>query len=121
MVTLANFVANLRQRVRNFWNENNIGRASYSTVESYEAGVPAHGFENHHTIMALCRGVKFIERINRGSHRRIEAKRRKRASNIVIDRLWHPDYIYSLSIQPMCDVESAITSNRNQRVDTDLP
>ena len=114
------FLAHLLDVVRNFRDENHVGRAGESGVQRDEPRVAAHHLENDHAIVALGRGVELVDRFERGVHRGVEAEGRDRSAHIVVDRLRNADDLHPTLTELVGDCHRSVTANGNDGIDAEL-
>ena len=97
-----------------------MGVAGDARVHRDPARVAAHHLDDHDALVRFGRGVQPIDRLGGDGDGGVEAERRLRARQVVVDRLRHADDRHALLEEPARDAERAVAADRDQRVDADL-
>ena len=118
-IAFHDLVTDLPNVVRNLGDEDDVGGSSKAAMQRNESGVAAHDFHHDHAIVTFGRGVKLVDRLERGVHRRVEPERRDRSADIVVDRLGHADDFHAALVQTLGDRERSIASDRDDSVDSE--
>src|SRR5205085_5827594 len=84
-------LAHARDSERVFGDKNDICAARYATVSSYPTRVTTHDLYDHHSVMRLRSRVQPINSICNNAHGGIEAERKIRAANVVVDCFGNAD------------------------------
>src|SRR5689334_6494714 len=106
--------------VRNFGNQDYVSGSREPGVQSDESGVTTHHLEHDHPIVALGRCVEFVDCLERGIDRSIEAEGGNRAADIVVDGLRHAHYPHSPLAELVCDRQRSVTTDRDHRINSKL-
>ena len=112
-------VADLLDVVRDLGNENDVGRAGDARVQRDEPGVAAHHLHHDHAVVTLGGRVQLVDRLERRVDRGVEAERRDRAADVVVDRLRHADDLHSLVAELLRDGQRPVAADRDDRVDSE--
>ena len=80
------------------------------------AGVAAHDLDDHDALVRLGRAVQAVDGLGGDRHGRVEAERRLRVRQIVVDRLGHADDGHALREEAARDAERAVAADGDERV-----
>ena len=75
--------------------QDHIGPAGQPRLQHQPAGVAAHGFDNHHAVVAVGRAFDPVQGLGDGGHGRIKAKAALAVSNIVVNGLGHAHAVHA--------------------------
>ena len=106
--------------VRDLGQQDDVGVAGDARVHRDPARVAAHHLDDHDALVRLGGGVQAIDRLGGDGDRGVEAERRLRARQIVVDRLRDADDRHPLLEEAGRDPERAVAADRDQRVAADL-
>ena len=104
----------------NLGDQDDVGTASQTSMESNPAGVAPHDFKDHHAVVARCRCMQAVNSICCYLERCIKAEGTIGTGEIVVDRLWHTNNRSTELIEFKGDTLRTFTTNRNQRSQTKL-
>ena len=101
--------------------QDDVGVAGDARVHRDPARVAAHDLDDHDALVRLGGGVQPVDRLGRDGDGGVEAERRLRAGQVVVDRLRDADDRHALLEEARRDPERAVAADRDQRVAADLP
>ena len=82
------------------------------------SGVAAHHLDDHHSVVALGRGVQAVDGISGDLHGGGEPERHVGADDVVVDRLGHADDRQpEIVVQFACDGQRAVAADHDQPID----
>ena len=100
-------------------NQYRSGAASYARLQCYPAGIPAHYFHDHHSVVAFCSCVQSVYRVGGNLHRCLKTKSGVGAHDVIVNSLWHTDNRQAvLFVKQRTNRERTIPTNNNQRIQT---
>src|SRR5512138_3447679 len=113
LITTQDLCTHLVDVVRNFRDENHIGRCGNTSVKRNEPGMTAHYLHHDHSVMTLCCRMQLVDRLDRSVYCGVETERRNRAAHVVVDRLRHSDDPEPAPYQLQRDAESPVSADRH--------
>src|SRR5438034_7093300 len=98
----------------NFRNQNYIGASGNARMQCDPAGVPAHYFQDHHSLVRFRRGMKSIKSFRGNVQRSDKTESKFRACQIVIDGFWHSANRNSPSVKLFSDCQRAFAAEHDE-------
>ena len=89
-------------------------------VECDPARVATHHLDDDHPAVRGGGGEQPVDALRREADRAVEAERRHRGLEVVVDRLRHTDHTQAGDVEVVADAERAVATDRDQRVDAAL-
>jgi hypothetical protein len=97
-----------------------VGAAGHAGVQGDPAGVSAHHLGDHHPAVGRRRREQPVDAVGGEADGGVEAERRGRLVEVVVDRLRHADHAQAGLMEVVADRQRAVTTDRDQRIDAGL-
>src|SRR5208337_50829 len=104
---------------RNLRNQNDMRPSSNSRMQRDPACIAAHHLDEHHSMMALRRGVQAVDRFRSDHQGGVKAERNLRGIQIVVDGLRYSHDVGAFTEKITSDVLGAISADHDHGIDAE--
>ena len=118
---LQHLSADVVERPGNLGQEDHVAAAGDPRMKGDPARMAAHYFEHHDPLVAGGGRVEPIEGVGGAGDGGIEAECKRRAAEVVVDCLRHPDHGDAVFMKLLGDRERAVSADANKAGDPELP